>query len=211
MKRFREVFSPIEENTFVISGADTSCIVIDCGCYGRREENRLEELLNSLKLNPILLLNTHCHLDHVFGNGFMLRRYGLSARSHPGEDYNLRSAPEHAMMFGLKMETPPEPGTYLTDGEIIEAAGLTLEVVAVPGHSPGGVAFFCRNEGILFTGDALFAGSIGRSDLPGGNHESLIKNITGRLFTLPGETVVYPGHGPETTIKQEIETNPYFQ
>jgi glyoxylase-like metal-dependent hydrolase (beta-lactamase superfamily II) len=211
MKIYREVFSPIEENTFVITGDDTSCIIIDCGCYGKREEKRFEDLIDSLKLVPVLLLNTHCHLDHVFGNGFILSRYGLSARSHPNEDYNLRSAPEHAMMFGLKMETPPEPGPYLADGEIVEAAGLTLEVIAVPGHSPGGLAFFCRKEGVLFTGDALFAGSIGRSDLPGGNHDALIKNITGRLFTLPGETVVYPGHGPDTTIEHEMETNAYFK
>ncbi|HUW93611.1 MAG TPA: MBL fold metallo-hydrolase [Bacteroidales bacterium] len=211
MKIYREVFSPIEENTFVITGDDTSCIIIDCGCYGKREEKRLEDLLDFLKLEPVLLLNTHCHLDHVFGNGFMFSRYGLSARCHPGEAYNLSSAPEHARMFGLNMDTPPEPGLCLCDGEIIEAAGLSLEVIAVPGHSPGGVAFLIRNEGVLFTGDALFAGSIGRSDLPGGHHKTLIKSITERLFTLPEETVVYPGHGPETTIGHELNTNSFFK
>jgi glyoxylase-like metal-dependent hydrolase (beta-lactamase superfamily II) len=211
MNIYKEVFSPIEENTYILSGDDSTCIIIDCGCYGKREEQKLEDLLDRLKLEPVLLLNTHCHLDHVFGNGFMLRRWGLSARSHPAEAYNLRSAPEHAMMFSLKMETPPDPGPYLSDGEIIEAAGLTLEVIAVPGHSPGGLSFWSRKDSALFTGDALFAGSIGRSDLPGGNHEKLIKSITGRLFTLPEETVVYPGHGPETTIGHEMKTNLYFR
>jgi len=210
MKIYKEVFSPIEVNTFIITGDDTSCVVIDCGCYGKAEEKRLADLLSDLRLKPVLLLNTHCHLDHIFGNAFMLDRYGLKAWFHKGENYNLISSPKHAIMFGLTMEAPPEPAGYLDDGQIITASGLNLEVIAVPGHSSGGVAFYSGEDGIIFTGDALFAGSIGRSDLPGGNHEQLMNNIRTRLFTLPPDTVVYPGHGPETTIGEEIRSNPFF-
>jgi glyoxylase-like metal-dependent hydrolase (beta-lactamase superfamily II) len=210
MKIYKEVFSPIDVNTYIVTGDDTSCVVIDCGCYGKMEEKRLVDLLSSLKLDPVLLLNTHCHLDHIFGNAVMLEKYGLRSWFHQGEKFNHLTSPKHALMFGLTMEPPPEPAGYLSDGEILMSAGLDLEVIAVPGHSAGGVAFYSDVNGVIFTGDALFAGSIGRSDLPGGNHQQLLDNIRNRLFTLPPETVVYAGHGPETTIREEIMSNPFF-
>lgn len=210
MNIYREVFSPIEVNTYIVEGDEGGCIIIDCGCYGQAEERRLEEFLAARALNPQLLLNTHCHLDHIFGNNFMLRRYGLRAWFHEGDSSNHASAVKHAMMFGLAMEEPPEPAGYLTDGEVVTAAGLSLKVIAVPGHSQGGIAFYTEKDGVVFTGDALFAGSIGRSDLHGGNHEQLMANIRSRLFTLPPDTVVYPGHGPATTIEEEIRSNPFF-
>lgn len=210
MKIYREVYSPIQVNTYIVSGTDGECIIIDCGCYGRTEEESLEQYLADRGLKPILLLNTHCHLDHIFGNKFMLERYGLRSWFHEGDSKNLLSAPEHALMFGLKMDEPPEPEGYLADGQTITAAGVTFEVMAVPGHSPGGISFYCEKEAAVFTGDALFAGSIGRSDLPGGNHHQLLESIQGKLFALPPETVVYPGHGPETTIGNEISGNPFF-
>lgn len=211
MKIYREVFSPIEVNTYIITGDDASCVVIDCGCYTKAEESRLEDLFNSQGLIPLMLLNTHCHLDHIFGNGFMFRKYGLTTWYDQGEEYNRIHAPDQAMMFGMKMDLPPGPTGFLTDHEAIFTAGLQLEVISVPGHSPGGVAFYSAEDGVVFTGDALFAGSIGRSDLPGGNHEQLLQSITTRLFTLPPDTIVYPGHGPSTTIGDEIRNNPYFQ
>jgi glyoxylase-like metal-dependent hydrolase (beta-lactamase superfamily II) len=210
MKIFRGVFSPIQVNTYIITGNDRECIVIDCGCYGDEEERRMEEMLASRGLTPVMLLGTHSHLDHVFGNGFMLERYGLRSWFHEGDRPNYLNAPKHSLMFGLTMEPPPDPAGFLDDGEEITAAGVTLKVIAVPGHSPGGIALWSEADSVVFTGDALFAGSIGRSDLPGGDHEQLMQNIRERLFTLPPETVVYPGHGPETTIRQEMETNPFF-
>lgn len=206
----RQIFSPIEVNTYIIAGEEGECILIDCGCYGAEEEKRLEDFLASHKLTPVLLLNTHCHLDHIFGNDFILRKYGLRSMFHPGERYNHSSAPKHALMFGLTMEDAPEPERELADGELITAAGLTMEVIPVPGHSPGGVAFYFKEQSALFTGDALFAGSIGRSDLPGGNHGQLLENISKKLFILPPGTTVYPGHGPATTIGEEIRSNPFF-
>jgi len=210
MKIYREVFSPIQVNTYIVEGDNGGCIIIDCGCYGSTEEKRLEDFLAARGLKPDLLINTHCHLDHVFGNAFMLERYGLRSWFHEGDRYNHTTAPKHALMFGLAMEAPPEPAGYLVDGEVVSAAGLSFQVIAVPGHSPGGIAFYSENDGVIFTGDALFAGSIGRSDLPGGNHEQLMTNIRTRLFSLPPGTVVYPGHGPETTVGEEMRSNPYF-
>lgn len=211
MKIYREVFSPIQVNTYILEGEEGGCIIIDCGCYGEAEEKRLEDLLVSRALKPQLLLNTHCHLDHIFGNGFMLERYGLRSWFHDGDSSNRASAPKHALMFGLAMDESPEPAGFLADGEIVNAAGISLEVIAVPGHSQGGIAFYSVTDGVVFTGDALFAGSIGRSDLPGGNHEQLMSNIRSRLFTLPPDTVVCPGHGPETTIGEEMRSNPFFK
>lgn len=210
MNIYRKVYSPIQVNTYIISGSDDECIVIDCGCYGKAEEESLERFLADRSLKPVLLLNTHCHLDHIFGNKFMLERYGLRTWFHRGDDSNHKHAPKHALMFGLKMDDPPEPEGFLADGQLITAAGITFEVLAVPGHSPGGISFYCETGSAVFTGDALFAGSIGRSDLPGGDHHQLMESIRNRLFTLPSETVVYPGHGPDTTIGEEISGNPFF-
>lgn len=210
MKIFRAVFSPIQVNTYILTGDGKECIIIDCGCYGADEEKRLEKMLEERSLKPVMLLDTHCHLDHVFGNRFLLERYSLRPRFHEGDSNNYTNAPKHSIMFGLSMEPPPEPESFLTDREVITAAGITLSVIAVPGHSPGGIAFYSEADSVVFTGDALFAGSVGRSDLPGGDHEQLIENIRERLFTLPPETVVYPGHGPETTIREEMAHNPFF-
>jgi glyoxylase-like metal-dependent hydrolase (beta-lactamase superfamily II) len=210
MKIFRAVFSPIEVNTYIITGNDEECIIIDCGCYGADEERRLEEMLETGRLKPVMLIDTHCHLDHVFGNKFMLSRYGLRPWFHEGDRQNYLNAPKHALMFGLTMEAPPEQEGYLTEGETITAAGVSLKVISVPGHSPGGIALYSESDGMVFTGDALFAGSIGRSDLPGGDHEMLMERIRENLFTLPPDTVVYPGHGPATTIGEEMKSNPFF-
>lgn len=210
MKIYRGVFSPIQVNTYIITGNERDCIIIDCGCYGETEERKLEEMLASRGLNPVMLIGTHCHLDHVFGNRFMLERYGLRPRFHEGDSYNYRNAPKLSLMFGLTMDAPPEPEGYLAEGDVITAAGITLKVIHVPGHSPGGIALYSADDSVVFTGDALFAGSIGRSDLPGGDHEQLMANIREKLFTLPPETVIYPGHGPESIIGEEMQRNPFF-
>jgi hydroxyacylglutathione hydrolase len=211
MKIYRQVFSPIQVNTYVITALGQECIIIDCGAYGEAEEQKLESFLSTHDITPALLLNTHCHLDHVFGNGFLYRKYGLKSRFDSKDNYNLLGASEHALLFGLSMEEPPSPGFYLKDGDIVGLNDMDFEVISVPGHSSGSIAFYSASEGIVFTGDALFAGSIGRTDLEGGDYETLLKSISTRLFTLPPETVVYPGHGPETTIGQEKETNPFFR
>jgi hydroxyacylglutathione hydrolase len=211
MKIYRQVFSPIQVNTYILAGSNKECIIIDCGCYDSTEEKKLETFLDSNKLTPSLLLNTHCHLDHVFGNGFIYRRYGLKSRADDKDLYNLKAAPDAALMFGLSMDMPPETGEPLRDCERIVLNELQCEVLSVPGHTTGSVAFYFASDGVVFTGDALFAGSIGRTDLTGGDYDTLLNSIRTKLFTLPDDTVVYPGHGPETTISQEKKTNPFFR
>jgi hydroxyacylglutathione hydrolase len=210
MEIYRLVFNPIEVNTYILADQSGDCAIIDCGCYDTDEFNELTDLIYEKNLKPVLLLNTHCHLDHIFGNGFMLERYKLGALCHKDDDKNRKNAVSHALMFGLVMKTPPEPSGYLTDGQKISFGQSELTAIHVPGHSAGSLSFYCEKDNIVFTGDALFAGSIGRTDLPGGNYGSLINSIKNKLFTLPAETAVSPGHGSQTTIGLEKESNPFF-
>lgn len=210
MKIFKFVFSPIEVNTYILADESGDCAIIDCGCYDKTEENKLAGFINEHKLKPVLLLNTHCHLDHIFGNGFILERYGLRARSGEPDEMNRKDAVQHAMLFGLEMEEPPEPEAFITDKQVMKFGTTELIALTVPGHSPGSIAFYSEKNGCVFTGDALFSGSIGRTDLPGGDYDTLLKSIRNKLFVLPLSTVVYSGHGSETTIGREMNSNPYF-
>jgi len=210
MEIYRLVFNPIEVNTYILADQSGDCAIIDCGCYDMDEFNKLTDLICGKNLKPVLLLNTHCHLDHIFGNVFMMERFRLGTLCHKEDDMNRKNAVTHALMFGLVMKPPPEPSGYLTDGQKISFGQSELIAIHVPGHAAGSLSFYVEKDNILFTGDALFAGSIGRTDLPGGNYETLINSIKNKLFTLPAETVVYPGHGNQTTIGEEKETNPFF-
>jgi hydroxyacylglutathione hydrolase len=210
MEIFRLVFSPIEVNTYILADQSGVCAIIDCGCYDTNESEELAEFIKNKNLNPVLLLNTHCHLDHVFGNRFILGRYNLKTFSSEYDEKNRKRSVQHAMIFGLTMENPPEPAGFLVDNQVITFGTTELVSLHVPGHSPGSLAFYSEKNSCVFTGDALFSGSIGRTDLPGGDYETLIKSINTKLFVLPPLTVVYPGHGSETTIEREMKSNPYF-
>ncbi|MBE0675208.1 MAG: MBL fold metallo-hydrolase [Bacteroidales bacterium] len=210
MKIHRFVFSPISVNTYTLAAENGDCAVIDCGCYDDTEFARLISFFEENRYTPVMLLNTHCHLDHIFGNGRMLERFGLKTLACAREEENLRSATAHAMLFGLDMDTPPDIGEYIEDGQIIDFMGVTLEAIYVPGHTAGSIAWYCREENSVFTGDALFAGGIGRSDLPGGNFDQLINNIKTRLLILPPETIVFPGHGESSTIGREKSGNTWL-
>jgi len=205
------VFSPIDVNTYILSDSEGKCAIIDCGCYDANEFSRLARLLKSRGLTPSLLLNTHCHLDHIFGNRFMLETFKLRSCWHELEESNRKQAPQHATFFGLSMEEPPEPQAFLEHGQDISFGSISLKVIHVPGHSPGGLAFYIYDSGCVFTGDALFSGSIGRTDLPGGSFHTLVNSIKNNLLTLPPETVVYPGHGPATSIGREAAANPFLK
>ncbi len=210
METFKLVFSPIDVNTYVLTDPSGDCAIIDCGCYDRNEFTKLKQLLLEKNLKPVLLLNTHCHLDHVFGNRFMLEDYNLSTWCHKEDEYNRENAVKQAAFFGLSMEAPPVPAGFLIDGEKVSFGKTELLALHVPGHTRGSLAFYDRRDSVVFTGDALFAGSIGRTDLPGGDYETLIKSIRTKLFTLPPDTVVYPGHGNSTSIGGEMKSNPFF-
>jgi len=210
MEIYKLVFSPIEVNTYILADQSGICAIIDCGCYDEQEFAKLTDFIRKKNLNPVLLLNTHCHIDHVFGNRFILGKYNLRCYCSEEDESNRRNAVQHAMIFGLTMPAPPEPEGFLTDGQVVSFGNNEMRVSHVPGHSKGSLAFYSEKDRVVFTGDALFAGSIGRTDLPGGNYEALISSIRNKLFVLPPETIIYPGHGEKSTIEREMKTNPFF-
>lgn len=211
MEIYKLIFSPITVNTYILADHSGKCAVIDCGCYYEYEFNTLTSFIEEKKLDPVLLLNTHCHLDHIFGNRMFLKKYNLGAYCHIDGGMNRINAMQYAQFFGLEMDEPPDPAGFLADGQTATFGSETLLSLHVPGHAPESLSFYSEGNGVVFTGDALFAGSIGRSDIPGGDHRILIESIKSKLFVLPPETVVYPGHGEATTIEKEMKNNPFFR
>jgi hydroxyacylglutathione hydrolase len=204
-------FSPFAENTYIVWNEQRDCIIIDPGCYDVRECGRLKGWIEANELRPVRLINTHCHLDHVFGNHFVHRVWGLLPEFHVNELPVLERFPVVCQMYGIPNVTmSPMPERFIETDTIIELGDMVLKVLFTPGHSPGSLSFYNENEGWVIAGDTLFYGSIGRTDLPGGHHATLIESIENQLFTLPPATLVYSGHGPSTTVRHEQETNPFF-
>ncbi|WP_345953929.1 MBL fold metallo-hydrolase [Mucilaginibacter sp. PAMB04168] len=202
--------NPYQENTYILYDDSGECAIIDPGMYTAAEQNAVVNFISSNQLKPVLLLNTHCHIDHVLGNKFVFDQYGLKPQFHEGELVVLQAMPVWAQQSGIRYELSPLPDTYLPESGTITFGNTTLELIFAPGHSPAHLCFYSKDDALLVGGDVLFSGSIGRTDLPGGNHTQLLQNIREKLFTLPSNVVVYPGHGPETTIGLERETNPFF-
>ena len=199
-------------NCYVLSDDNNEAIVIDPGCFYDEEKLALKNYISSNGLTVKHLLNTHLHLDHIFGNPFMLHEYGLKAEANKADEFWLEQAPKQSRMFGFELKEEPVPlGKYICDGDIISFGNIKLEAIHVPGHSPGSLVFYCKQENCMFSGDVLFQGSIGRADLARGNFDELMENICSRLLVLPNETVVYPGHGAPTTIGTEKTENPFFR
>ena len=199
------------ENTYLVYDETGEAVLIDCGCMRAEEEQELVRFITDNKLTLKRYLCTHLHLDHIFGNEFVYRTFGLTPEAHRADVEQLPTAEEQAKAFGLPLHIKNVPvEKYLTGGEVISFGTSELQVLSVPGHSPGSVAFYNRKNGFVIVGDALFAGSIGRTDLWGGNHEILVAAIRDKLLSLPDETVVYCGHGPETRIIDEELNNPYL-
>lgn len=204
-------FSPIQENTYVLINEKKEGIVIDPGCYGEAERETLADFFTQNGVEPKLLLQTHCHLDHVFGTKWIFETYGLVPRLHPNEKKMLELAPASGLLWGMPFDSYSGELVYLEDGETILFGEDRLEVLLVPGHSPGHLCFYVPEQGFIIGGDVLFRDSIGRTDLPGGSYPTLIRSIREKLWVLPDETVVYPGHGEETTIGYEKTHNPFLQ
>ena len=208
------VFNPFGVNCYILGNDKGEAILIDPSVSNTREQAALADYIKSEKLKVVRVLNTHLHLDHVLGNAFVERTFGIKAEAHKDDTFLLDLQQEQAQMFGLPCnDLAPALGNYLNDGDIVEIPEIKLQVIHVAGHSPGGLAFFCENPGkvngqdnvppLLFSGDILFAGSRGRSDLYGGDEYALVSGIKNKLLKLPAETVVFPGHGPSTTIDDE--------
>jgi glyoxylase-like metal-dependent hydrolase (beta-lactamase superfamily II) len=203
------VFNPFQENTYVISDDTRECVIIDPGCYEEHEKKTLTDYVTANNLTVRMLLNTHCHIDHVLGNSFIQETYKTKLYIHPTEEYVLQAQKIFAPNYGFHRYHEARPDAYLTPGETITFGEQEFSILFVPGHAPGHVAFYNKKEKIVIGGDVLFEGSIGRTDLPGGDFKTLIASIHQQLFTLPDDVVVYPGHGGETTIGVEKRTNSF--
>ena len=199
-------------NCYVLSDDTNEAVIIDAGCYYEEEKQILKKYIETNNLVVKRLLCTHLHLDHIFGNAFIKSTFGLEAEANQLDEFWLEQAPKQSRMFGLDLkETPPPIQKHIDDGDNITFGHTTLEAIHVPGHSPGSLAFYSQANKCVFSGDVLFQGSIGRADLAGGNFDELREAICSRLFVLPDDTVVYPGHGAQTTIKAEKNENPFFR
>lgn len=204
-------FNYFQENTFVLYDDTREAVIIDCGCCRKEEEKELSDFITENNLTVKHLLCTHLHLDHIFGNSFASKTYGVKPEANKLDVEKLPSPSEQAKLFGLRGQVENVPvGKYIVGNETIPFGHSELQVITVPGHSPGSVAFYNKKNGFAMVGDALFAGSIGRTDLWGGNQEVLVAAIKDKLLSLPDETIIYPGHGPETRIIDEKLNNPYL-
>jgi glyoxylase-like metal-dependent hydrolase (beta-lactamase superfamily II) len=204
-------FSPIQENTYLLYNQFNQCAIIDPGCYFDAEKEQMAGFIEKNVLKAEMLLNTHCHLDHVFGNKYVAETYGLTLQLHEKEKAVLEFAPTSGLMWNMPFDNYTGSFIYLKEGDVIKLGDDELLVIEAPGHSPGHICFYCKAQNFLIGGDVLFNRSIGRTDLPGGNHDTLLNSIRQKLFVLPDETVVYSGHGPSTTIGEEKLANPFLQ
>ncbi len=204
-------FNPVEENTYVLYNEQEECCIIDPGCYFQEERDRLKVEIGNAGLEPVLLLNTHCHLDHVFGNKFVHDTWHLDLHLHEKEKPVLDFAPQSAQLWQLPFDNYDGRLVYLKEGEVLKIGEEELEILFTPGHSPGSVSFYHPAGGFVIGGDVLFSGSIGRTDLPGGDFDTLINSIQTQFFTLPDDTKIYPGHGPLTTVGFEKMNNPFVK
>lgn len=204
-------FNPFSENTYIVYDDSGECAIFDPGCYTEAEREILRKFIIENQLRPVLLINTHCHLDHVFGNRFVHETWNLGLAIHPNEQLLLERFPTVCQMYGVPYnDIPPAPAAFIQPGDVIAFGKTRLKTLFTPGHSPGSLSFWCQEASFVLSGDVLFYESIGRTDLPGGNHQQLLQSIKEQLFTLPGETIVYSGHGATTTIRHEKEYNPFL-
>jgi glyoxylase-like metal-dependent hydrolase (beta-lactamase superfamily II) len=211
LQLYSATFNAFSENTYIIYNEDKACWIVDPGMYDAGERQAFDAFIAEKGLKPQGIINTHAHIDHILGVQALMDKYSIPFALHPLEGPVLANARGSAMMFGLSLESVPQPTQILKEGQMLQLGNDVLEVRLAPGHSPGSVVFYHKEGDWAIGGDVLFAGSIGRTDLPGGNHEQLLKSIREQMFTLPDETVVYPGHGPETTIDEEKRSNPFLR
>ena len=208
VKRF--IFNPIQENTYVVYNGKDACAIIDPGCYFPEEKQSLASWLKEHHLHPNILLNTHCHLDHVFGNKWVADQYHLELQMGEKELWTFRFAPESGIRWSMPFENYSGKIIFLKEGDEVKLGEESLEVFFTPGHSVGHVVFYNRKQGFVIGGDVLFRLGIGRTDIPGGDTRLLLESIQKKLMVLPDDTIVYPGHGEPTTIGYEKENNPFL-
>ena len=204
-------FNPYQENTYLLVDDNKNVVIVDPGMHSLQEQEYFKAYIEKNSLVPKLLLNTHCHIDHVLGNHFVYENWGLMPNFHEDEIPVLVAVENYAPQMGFRYERSPIPESFFTDNEEIDFGGNIIKAILAPGHSPGHICYYIAKQNILIGGDVLFKNSIGRTDLPGGDHQTLIQSIQNRIYSLPEETQVYPGHGPVTNIGFEKETNPFIR
>jgi hydroxyacylglutathione hydrolase len=205
------VFNSFMVNTYLLYDESGECVIIDPACNEEREEQELKAFLEKNKLKLVRNINTHCHIDHILGNGFIAETFRIFPEYHKAAIPFFYTAKEVANSFGFNLDYIPEPKGFLDEGKKVTFGKSELTVFYTPGHADGSVCFYNQPNGFVITGDVMFRDTIGRTDLPTGDFNILMKSITEKLFTLPDETTVYPGHGPETTIGYEKINNPFIR
>lgn len=204
-------FNPFQENTFIISNEQQECWIVDPGMSNTEEQQEFLSLIKVKGLKPKAIINTHAHIDHILGIDFIAQAYNIPFYLHEKEMPILLNAPNTAKMFGFQYEGVKTAPQFISEQKLLQLGSESIEIRFVPGHSPGSVAFYSKENNWVISGDALFAGSIGRTDLLMGDYDTLIQSIKNQLLTLPDDTIVYSGHGPSTDIKSERENNPFLQ
>lgn len=203
--------NPWQENTYILSDETKECVVIDPGCLSTEERKYVADFIESKQLKPVRLLQTHLHLDHVFGSAFIAETYNLGLEAHEGDEFLIDQTVSYAQQFGMEVDKNPPPiSNYLNEGDTISFGQSELKVIHVPGHSPGGVVFYCEADKIAIVGDAIFKESIGRTDLPGGDFDTLINGLKSKILVLDDDVELFPGHGPSSKVGHERQSNPFL-
>ena len=205
------VFNTFMVNTYLLYDESGECILVDPACYDTKEQEELKECIKVNNLTLVRNLNTHCHVDHILGNDFIALTYGVYPEYHKNSIPFFQSLQEIGASFGYTIDQIPAPKRFLGDDEVVQWGNSALKVFFTPGHAEGSVCFYNEEQGFVITGDVLFKDTIGRTDLPSGNFDQLMRSIKTKLFTLPENTSVHPGHGPETSIGYEMENNPFIR
>ena len=203
-------FSDFQINTYIISGENKECYIVDPGCYYDLEKEKLKKFIQENKYIPKLIINTHGHIDHIFGDSFVKNEYNLKIAANKLDEPLMQSALLQAQLFGLDFNTIPKIDEYIDENSILELDNEKIKILFVPGHSPGSIALYSESSNFVIAGDVLFKSSIGRTDLMGGNYETIINSIKTKLLSLNDKVIVYPGHGQSTTIGIEKRTNPFL-
>ncbi len=205
-------FNPFQENTYIVYDETKECLIIDPGCYTDSEQAILKEFIISEELKPVKLINTHCHIDHILGNKFTKKQWDIELHIHKEDLPLLEHASNISETYGLKeYQESPYPKFFLDEGDKINFGKSNFEILFTPGHAPGHICLYNKDNNMLIAGDVIFQGSIGRTDLPGGDHTTLIKSIKDKIFTLPKKTKIFCGHGPSTNLEFEQKNNPFLQ
>lgn len=205
------VFNPFQENTYVLYDHTKECVIVDPGCIDANEQQMIVDFIQKNDLRPVMVLNTHLHLDHVFGCKFIIDTYNIPFIAHADDQFFIDITKSYAVQFGIAIsENPPGLTKTVDEGDVVKFGESELQIIHVPGHSPGGIVLYNKSQQFAIAGDVLFNGSIGRTDLVQGNHEQLISGIKEKLLTLNDDIIVYPGHGGVTTIGAEKQENPFL-